>query len=158
MERPFWSCSNPYSIEWLIWNCQRLVPIPPFPLQELHQFEHYFSVPIQLLILLRQLTIRSIPFLVPIILSVHSALGFCYEPVSLNVPLTHYGISLERYLLCHTYDAFTPIAFLQCNLLDPYFRNFVSPYSGHSNRSWFIDPRHISSTNCLQLAFLSFTC
>ena len=69
---------------------------------------------------------RSVPFLVPIILSVHSALGFCYEPVSLNVPVTHYGISLERYLLCHTYDAFTPIAFLQCNLLDSYIRKFVN--------------------------------
>lgn len=32
-------------------------------------------------------------FLVPIILSVHMLLGFCFEPDSLNVPIKRYGIS-----------------------------------------------------------------
>ena len=92
---------------------------------------------------------RSTPFLVPIILSLHSALGFYYKPVSLIAPLRQYGISYSRFLLCHTYDVFTSTAFLQFMGLDPYFRRFVSPYSGHSNHSRFIDLRHIGSTNCL---------
>ena len=134
------------------------MPIPPFPLQKLHWFEHYFSVPIQLLIFLRQLTIRSIPFLVPIILSVHTALGFCYKPVSLPVPLTLHGISYIRFLLCHTHDACTSTAFLQFLSLDSYLHKFVSWVYQHSNLSYFIDPRHIDCTNCLQSAFLSIIC
>ena len=39
------------------------------------------------------------PFLVPIILSVHIPLGFCYKPVSLDVPVTHHGISYHLLLL-----------------------------------------------------------
>ena len=104
---------------------------------------------------LRQLTIRSIPFLVPIILSLHTALGFCYEPVSLPVPLTLHGISYIRFLLCHTHDACTSTAFLQFFSLDPYLRKFVSPYSEHSNRSWFIDLRHIGHTTHLWVAFVN---
>lgn len=34
-----------------------------------------------------------VPFLVPITLSVHISLDVCYEPVGLNVPVTHYGFS-----------------------------------------------------------------
>ncbi|HCO27855.1 MAG TPA: hypothetical protein DIT54_00010 [Lachnospiraceae bacterium] len=63
--------------------------IPPFPLQELHRFDHYFSALVWLLIILRQPIILSnypIPFLVPQLLSVHISLGAQYRPVSLNMP------------------------------------------------------------------------
>lgn len=52
----------------------RLETIPPFPLQELLRCDLYFSAPVQTLIILRRLRCIAtslIPFLVPIILSVH---------------------------------------------------------------------------------------
>ena len=45
---------------------------------------------------------RYTAFNVPIILSVHIALGACYKPVSLIVPVTLYGLSYRIFLLNHT--------------------------------------------------------
>ena len=97
---------------------------------------------------------RSAPFLVPIILSLHIALGFCSKPASLNAPVTHYGISYVQFLLCHTCDDFSPIAFLQFQVLDSYLRKFVSWVYQHSNHSYFIDPRHIGHTTHRWAAFV----
>lgn len=43
-----------------------------------------------------------LPFLVPIILSVHIPLGSCFKPVGWDVPVTHQGISCRRFLLYPT--------------------------------------------------------
>ena len=48
------------------------------------------------------LLLRSVPFLVPIILSLHLSLGFRFKPVGLNVPVTHYGLSYLQLLLART--------------------------------------------------------
>lgn len=72
------------------------MPIPPSSLQRLLRFEHYFSAPIQLLIILRQFRYlhifdtfpRSNNFYLYIM-----PLGAQYKPVSLDVPVTQHGIS-----------------------------------------------------------------
>jgi len=58
--------------------------------------------------------VNPIPFLVPIILSMHIPLGACFEPVSLNVPagfsaFAHYGFSYFEFLLNHTDHAFASV-------------------------------------------------
>ena len=66
---------------------------------------------IKQLIVLRLLTFllkSPIPFLVPIILSVHIPLGLRFSPVSLDAPLTHHGRSYIRFLLNHTDSELTP--------------------------------------------------
>ena len=35
----------------------------------------------------------SVPFLVPIVLSLHMPLSFCYKPVSWGTPMMHHGFS-----------------------------------------------------------------
>jgi hypothetical protein len=57
---------------------KRLEAIPPSPLQRLLRFDLYFSAPVQTLIFFVVLVIyliTPIPFLVPIILSLHIPLG-----------------------------------------------------------------------------------
>jgi len=43
--------------------------------------------------------------------------------------------------------------FLYNRFLDPYIREFVSPF-GHSNHGYFIDPRPVGSTIHLWMAFV----
>ena len=56
----------------------------------------------------KSLSWDPIPFLVPIILSVHIPLGLRFSPVSLDAPLTHHGRSYIRFLLNHTDGELTP--------------------------------------------------
>ena len=58
-----------------------------------HKFDLGFSVAVKMLIVLRHQTNRLLPFLVPIILSVHIPLGAYYEPVGCGTPATYHGIS-----------------------------------------------------------------
>lgn len=84
-----------------------------------------------------------LPFLVPIILSLHIPLGACSKPVGLGAPITHHGISYKRFLLYHTNcDSNTDTYFYMFLDIDPYIRKFVSPI-GHSHHGYFIDPRPI---------------
>ena len=96
-----------------------------------------------------------LPFLVPIILSLHIPLGFHYEPVSLPVPVTQHGRSEGKFLLNHT----------DCALTHPYIsiwssfrpvhsriRQFTR-FGEHSNHRYFIDSWPIGSTICFQTAF-----
>ena len=81
-----------------------------------------------------------LPFLVPVILSVHIPLGACSKPVSLDAPVTHHGVSYKRFLLHHTNcDSNTGIHFCMLHDIDPYIRKFVSPV-GHSHHGYFIEP------------------
>ena len=97
-----------------------------------------------------------LPFLVPVILSVHIPLGACSKPVSLDAPVTHHGVSYKRFLLHHTNcDSNTGIHFCMLHDIDPYIRKFVSPV-GHSHHGYFIDPRHIGDTIHLWTAFVIF--
>ena len=96
-----------------------------------------------------------LPFLVPVILSVHIPLGACSKPVSLDAPVTHHGVSYERFLLHHTNcDSNTSMHFCMLLDIDPYIRKFVSPV-GHSHHGYFIDPRPIGYTAHLWATFLS---
>lgn len=85
----------------MLWFRSRLVPIPPPPLQRLHRFEHYFSTAVKRLIVLRPQTKCPLPFLVPVILSVHMLLGAYFEPAGWIAPVTQYGVSALAYLLNH---------------------------------------------------------
>ena len=67
---------------------------------------------------------NSVPFHVPIILSVHISLGVRYSPVSLIVPVTQYGVSYFRFLLHRTDPQLSVHTFLYGKHLDPYIRGF----------------------------------
>ena len=117
---------------------------------------------VRVLIILRHpiLSMRKypLPFLVPVILSVHIPLGACSKPVSLDAPVTHHGVSYERFLLHHTNcDSNTSMHFCMLLDIDPYIRKFVSTFV-HSHLEHFIDPRHIGNTIHLWTAFHSLTC
>lgn len=98
---------------------------------------------------------KLLPFLVPIILSLHIPLGLHYEPVSLPVPVTQHGRSEGKFLLNHT----------DCALTHPYisiWSSFRPVHSRirqftrrgkHSNHRYFVDSWPISSTICFQTAF-----
>ncbi len=98
---------------------------------------------------------KLLPFLVPIILSVHIPLGLHYEPVSLPVPVTQHGRSEGKFLLNHT----------DCALTHPYisiWSSFRPVHSRirqftrrgkHSNHRYFVDSWPISSAICFQTAF-----
>ena len=134
----------------------RLVAIPPFPLQELHRFDHCFSAAVHLLIFFVRFFLAKAAafprsdnsiFTIP--------LGFRYEPVSLPVPVTQHGRSEGKFLLNHT----------DCALTHPYIsiwssfrpvhsriRQFTR-FGEHSNHRYFIDSWPIGSTICFQNAF-----
>ena len=124
-----------------------------------HRFELRFSAFLQLLISLagfvslRRMS-RRMPFLVPIILSVHMSVGVRYKPVGLNVPVTRYGISYFRFLLCHTNTFFNVRTFLYGEHLDPYIRGFRQSVGRHSHHRHFIDPRRVIYTQHLCRAFV----
>ena len=67
---------------------------------------------------------NSVPFHVPITLSVHISLGVRYSPVSLTVPVTQYGVSYFRFLLHRTDPQLSVHTFLYGKHLDPYIRGF----------------------------------
>lgn len=73
---------------------------------------------------------RFTAFCVPIILSLHTALGACSEPVSLIVPVTLYGFfySMDFYSTTLT-TILSKYTFLCIQRLDPYIRKFVSPFT-----------------------------
>ena len=85
-----------------------LVTIPPFPLQKLHWFDHYFSASSNLLIVLRQnrRTLRTIPFLVPMDVSFHMYLGACFACLSTDVPAGKNPFAHHR---CSHVDNYLPI-------------------------------------------------
>ena len=79
----------------ILLRCNRLEAIPLFPLQKLHWFDLYFSAPVRLLIVLRQ-PIQYEPDTFPRSdnsIFAFLPLGACCKPVSLNAPVTHYGLS-----------------------------------------------------------------
>lgn len=63
--------------------------------KKVHWFDLYFSASVEMLIffVIMQLLNCPKPFSVPIILSLHILLGFCFRPDSLNPPVIGYGIS-----------------------------------------------------------------
>ena len=97
---------------------------------------------------------NSVPFHVPITLSVHISLGVRYSPVSLIVPVTQYGISYFRFLLYRTDPHLSVRTFLYGKHLDPYIRGFRQSYFKHSDLGYFVDLRPIGSTVHLWTAFV----
>ena len=128
---------------------------PPFSLER-HRFDLNLSVPIQRLICFVRLypVGYSIPFLVPIVLSVHIPLGFCFEPVSWNAPVTHYGFSYLPFLLNHTDCDFSQPYISIWHCYRPVPSQFSSVLLGHSNHGHFIDPRPVGGTIHLWTAFV----
>ena len=108
----------------------------------------------------KSLSWDPIPFLVPIILSVHIyPQASCYSPASLDVPVTQHGCSQGQFLLNHTGCALTH----PCISAWSSFRTVPSQirqpvrHDRHSNHRYFIDPRLIGNTPHLWGAFGSFT-
>ena len=97
---------------------------------------------------------NSVPFHVPIILSVHISLGVRYSPVSLIVPVTQYGVSYFRFLLHRTDPQLSVHTFLYGKHLDPYIRGFRQLSCKHSNLGYFVDLRPMGSTVHLWTAFV----
>ena len=97
---------------------------------------------------------NSVPFHVPIILSVHISLGVRYSPVSLIVPVTQYGVSYFRFLLHRTDPQLSVHTFLYGKHLDPYIRGFRQLSCKHSNLGYFVDLRPIGSSVHLWTAFV----
>ena len=97
---------------------------------------------------------NSVPFHVPITLSVHISLGVRYSPVSLTVPVTQYGVSYFRFLLHRTDPHLSVRTFLYGKHLDPYIRGFRQSYFKHSDLGYFVDLRPIGSTVHLWTAFV----
>ena len=97
---------------------------------------------------------NSVPFHVPITLSVHISLGVRYSPVSLIVPVTQYGISYFRFLLYRTDPHLSVRTFLYGKHLDPYIRGFRQLSCKHSNLGYLVDLRPIGSTVHLWTAFV----
>lgn len=98
---------------------------------------------------------NSVPFLVPIILSVHMPVGVRSEPVSLDAPVTRHGFSQATFLLNRTDCRLDTETFRFRPLIDPYIREFVSPLIGHSHHRHFVDPRRVICTYHLWDAFVS---
>lgn len=124
--------------------------------------DHGFSASAKQLIILRLYHTRVclIPFLVPMILSLHMSLGFYSEPVGLRVPATFisfvpYGISEDSFLLYHAnFLILWKETFLFLLVIDPYIRRFVSIHLKiHSNHRHFIDSRPIGYTIHLWTGF-----
>ena len=98
------------------------------------------------------------PFLVPIILSVHMLLGAYCEPASLKVPAGFLFRTLWIFrsctLLIHTDCRLIGRCTFLCTLcLDSYIRKFVR-HLCHSHHEHFVDPRHIGYTLHLWSAFV----
>ena len=98
---------------------------------------------------------KLLPFLVPIILSLHIPLGLHYEPVSLPVPVTQHGRSEGKFLLNHTDCALThPYISIWSSFRPVHSRIRQFTRQGkHSNHRYFVDSWPISSTICFQTAF-----
>lgn len=96
---------------------------------------------------------NSVPFHVPITLSVHISLGVRYSPVSLIVPVTQYGISYFRFLLYRTDPHLSVRTFLYGKHLDPYIRGFRQSISDNSHHRYFIDSRRVI---CIQYLYRTF--
>ena len=101
---------------------------------------------------------RFTAFCVPIILSLHIALGACFEPVSLIVPLTLYGFSYKQFLLSHTNSPFEWIHISMYCAFRPVRSQVRQSFYGHSHHSYFIDPRHIGNISHLWDTFHSIIC
>ena len=106
---------------------------------------------IRLLFFVRKSSFEDpLPFLVPIILSVHIYPQVsCYSPVGLNVPITQYGRSQGEFLLNHTNYALTH----PCISTWSSYRTVHSQIrqlarqGKHSNHKYFIESRLIGSTH-----------
>ena len=108
---------------------------------------------IHLLFFVRKSSIEDpLPFLVPIILSVHIYPQVsCYSPVSLNVPITQYGRSQVQFLLNHTDYALTHpyiSAWSSYRTVHSQIRQ-LARQGKHSNHKYFIESRLIGSTSHL---------
>ena len=95
---------------------------------------------------------NSVPFHVPIILSVHISLGVRYSPVSLIVPVTQYGVSYFRFLLHRTDPQLSVHTFLYGKHLDPYIRGFRQSVVDILTID-FIDSRRVI---CIQYLYRTF--
>ena len=96
---------------------------------------------------------NSVPFHVPIILSVHISLGVRYSPVSLIVPVTQYGVSYFRFLLHRTDPQLSVHTFLYGKHLDPYIRGFRQSVVDNSHHRYFVDSRRVI---CIQYLYHTF--
>ena len=121
----------------------RLEAIPPFPItgnitSSTSTFQHRL---IRLLFFVGISHRDSIPFLVPIILSVHIFLGFCYSPASLVMPVTSHGRSEGKFLLNHTNYALTyPYISIWSSSRTVHSQIRQYPRQGiHSNHEYFIE-------------------
>ena len=96
---------------------------------------------------------NSVPFHVPITLSVHISLGVRYSPVSLIVPVTQHGISYFRFLLYRTDPHLSVRTFLYGKHLDPYIRGFRQSVVDNSHHRYFVDSRRVI---CIQYLYCTF--
>lgn len=96
---------------------------------------------------------NSVPFHVPITLSVHISLGVRYSPVSLTVPVTQYGVSYFRFLLHRTDPHLSVRTFLYGKHLDPYIRGFRQSVVDNSHHRYFVDSRRVI---CIQYLYRTF--
>ena len=73
----------------------RLVAIPPFPLQELHRFDHCFSAAVHLLIFFVRFFLAKAAAFPRSDNSICASipLGLRYEPAGWDVPVTQHGRS-----------------------------------------------------------------
>ena len=108
----------------------------------------------------KSLSWDPIPFLVPIILSVHIyPQASCYSPASLDVPVTQHGCSQGQFILNHTGCALTHPCISAWSSFRTVHSQIRQPvrHDKHSNHRYFIDPRLIGNTPHLWGAFGSFT-
>lgn len=116
-------------------------------------FRHRFG---DLLFFARLFITNSIPFLVPITLSLHISLGLCFEPVCLNAPITHYGLSQRIFLLNRANNDFSlPYISIQSGFR-PVHSQICQSLFGHSNHRHFVDSRPVSNTVRLRTDFVAF--
>lgn len=96
---------------------------------------------------------NSVLFLVPIILSLHISLGLCFEPVCLNAPVTHYGLSQRIFLLDRTNNDFSLLHISIQSGFRPVHSQIRQSLFGHSDHRYFIDSRPVGNAVRLRTSF-----
>lgn len=99
---------------------------------------------------------NSVLFLVPIILSLHISLGLCFEPVCLNAPVTHYGLSQRIFLLNRTNNDFSLLHISIQSGFRPVHSQIRQSLFGHSDHRYFIDSRPVGNAVRLRTGFVAF--
>lgn len=126
----------------LIYAQSRLVPITPHSITECiitsnTTFQHRF---ICLLFFVRLLLFRSIPFLFPVILSIHQYLGHCFSKIYLNSACN----TVRTFSECKQYSSATYFCF---------HSQFRQPIR-HSNHILFVDARHVSMPSLAEFSYI----